>query len=216
MTPNEIIELARAQYNAVNEKGFYTDAELRGYLTAGCKELAAKSLCIKKIFTTTTVASTAEYSIPSYAISIKRITYDGKKLHSISFREDDVATLSNSTSTQTGTPNFYTQFATSMFLRPIPDDAKTLKIYAICNAQPILESTTTFEIPEDYHHDMTHYLNWRMALKDENPGISKAFIDLWKSAVVDARILERRKVIGDSFGHVQAIEVIPTSTFGTT
>lgn len=214
MTPEEVINLARSQYNAVNDT-FFSDAELRDYLSKACIELSLKAHCIQSTFTTTTVADQQEYELPEHAIAIKRITYDGKKLDPFTFREDDVVTLNNSTSTDSGTPSYYATWGTSIFLRPIPSDAKTLKIYAFVKAQRIESTTASLEIPEVYHHDLMDYVLFRMAIKDENNKSAKDYYDLWRQNIRDCIKAERRKLRGDSFTHVQAVEILPTTTLGT-
>jgi hypothetical protein len=55
----------------------------------------------------------------------------------------------------------------------------------------------------------------RMALQDENVGMARELQAMWERRVIEARKLERRRLIGDSWGHVQATEIIPYSTLGT-
>lgn len=213
MTPQEVMDIARSQYNATGDT-FFVETEMLRWITQGCQELAAKALTIRKIYTTTTVASTQEYALPSNIIAIKRMTYDGKKLDPYTFREDDSVTALNFDLTDTGTPIYYAKWDTSVFLRPIPDDAKTLKIF--CYTRPeTVTATSVIEVPEDYHHDIADYLVWRMALKDGNVTIAREYQAEWKEAVRQAKMLEVKKRRLDSFTHVQLMELVQTSNLGT-
>ncbi len=128
MTPNDLQEYARRQYNASADQ-FFSDSELYQHIWAAEYELAYKAMLIERVYTTTTVASQQEYSYPTDTIAIKRVTYDGVKLVPITFKEDDTLTLGNAATTATGSPQFYAIWNETLYLRPVPDDDLTLKLF---------------------------------------------------------------------------------------
>ena len=128
MTPTQLESAARQRYNAVNDS-FWSQAEMLGMIYQAQMELAAECLVIQNKYTTTTVASQQAYAWPTRAISIKRVTYDGAKIDPIDMREDDAISLSNTTSIATGTPQFYFSWENSIYLQPVPSEAKTLEIW---------------------------------------------------------------------------------------
>lgn len=213
MTPSEINEYARQQYNAVGDT-FYTDAELYRHIFAAELELAMKAGCIKNVYTTSTVVSTQEYSRPSGAIIIKRISYEGTKLAPISMREDDAITLMNQATTQTGTPQFYYEWGASFFLRPVPDAVGTLKIYSVDKPQPVT-ATSVLDVPDRYHDKIADYLLERMARKDKNYGGAKEFAASWADTVLEAIRHERRRLRGDQFTGIQDDAALAENVIGS-
>lgn len=212
MTPTEIVEYARQQYNAVGDT-FFSDAELYRHIFQAQMELAMKAGCIKSVYTTTTVASTQEYSRPTNAIVIKRITYNGVKLAPITMREDDAITFSNQTTTASGTPAYYFEWGSSIFLRPVPDGAQTLKMWTIDKPQTVT-ATSTLDVPDRYHYAIADYLTWRIALKDKNVALAKEYQAGWERALLEAVKHERKRLRGDSFYGIQDNEQLAETVIG--
>lgn len=214
MTPGQIAEYARQQYNSVNDD-FFSDAELYRHIYQAEMELAMEANCIRTVFTASTVASTQEYTKPTLAMSIKRITYEGNKLFPINMREDDALTLSDQNTTATGTPQYYFEFGTSIFLRPIPSGVGTLKIFAYCQPDTVT-STSSLEVPTRYHAAIADYLCAMKAAKDKNFEASTFHMQKWQAAVTKAKQYERRLLRGDAFAHVNNENELPLALIGTT
>ncbi len=212
MTPVEIVEFARQQYNAVGDS-FFSDAELYRHLFQAQMILATKSNCIRNVYTASTVASTQEYSRPTNTIVIKRITYNGVKLAPITMREDDAITLSNSTTTATGDPSYYWEWGSSFFLRPVPAGVGTLKIYSIDKPQTV-SSTSTIDVPDRYHYGLADYLTWRIVLKDRNAPLAREYKDVWEAFVLETIRHERKRLRGDAFYGIQDNESLAETVIG--
>lgn len=212
MTPAEIQEYARQQWNAVGDQ-FFSDSEFYRHLYGAQMELAKETNCIRRVFTTSTVADQQEYAKPTNCISIKRITYNGLKIFKITDREDDSLTLNNSTTTATGTPQYYFEWGSSIFLRPVPAEVGTLKIFCYCQPQAV-SSTSTMEVPERYHLQIPDYLLWKMALKEKNFEAAREFMGLWQGHLIEAKKYERKLLRGDSFVSVQDQETLPLTVIG--
>ena len=201
MTPTQIEELSRNKYNAIGDSFFFQD-EILGYMYEACLELARHAKMIERTYTTSTVASQQEYSYPTNTIAIKRITYDGKKLKPITFREDDAITGLNQSTTSAGTPQYYAIWNETIYLRPIPSSVATLKIFSY-NEPSALTITSTLEIPTQFHMDIVNFIVSEMASKDLNYTAADRYLQKWERAKIEARKWQRIKNRGDSFSTVQ-------------
>lgn len=202
MTPAEIETAARQQYNAVGDTN-WSAAEIYTLITLGCNEMARFAKCIEKTATDTSVASTRAYSNPTRWIEYKRIEYDGQKLEPITFREDDQLSLTGAASTDTGTPGGYAQFASSIYLRPIPaTSALTITFYYYATHAAITTSSQTIEIPEHFHGYLVDYVLYRMYLKDKDPASASEYKGNWIQGMKEARAWQARKKRGDAPAHV--------------
>ena len=213
MTPNEVIEYARQQYNSLNDD-FFSDSELYRHIYQAEMQLAIQTNCIRNVYTASTVASQQEYTKPTLAISIKRMTYEGNKLYPIDMREDDALTQSNQSTTVTGTPQYYYEFGTSFFLRAIPSAVGTLKIFAICQPDTV-SSTSTLGTPVRYHASLADYLCSMKAAKDKNFQAAAFHQQKWAAELNEAKKYERKLLRGDAFGHVKDEYELPLSVLGS-
>jgi len=213
MTPIEIETSARNQYNAVGDPN-WSSTEIYNLIYAACLEMARDcNLVIERVYTTSTVVGTQEYAFPTNALSIKRVTYNGKKLMPYTFRDDDTITLTNEASTDQGEPTYYYSWNSSIFLRPLPDTVRTLKIYTINEPQAVV-STSTLEVPTFTHMNIVDFVVSQMASKDLNFNTANYYRGLWDAhKVAIARKLKLMKV-GDAFRTVQSEESHPLTTLG--
>ena len=213
MTPTQIETLARNRYNAVNDT-FWSQAEIFTYLDGACLEVARECLLIERTYSATTVASTQEYAFPTNTIAIKRVTWNGLKLKPITMREDDGVTGLNMTTTATGTPQYYWTWNYTIALRPIPNAAYTLKIWSY-NLPSAISSTSTLEVPSEFHWDLANYVNREMALKDSNMNAAQEYSMLWEKSVKQMKSWSKKRKRGDAFGQVQDEEQLVESYLGT-
>lgn len=197
MTPLELEEYARRRYNAVDDT-FFSSAEIMDYIYHACQELAQESQVIERIYTTTTVASTQAYDFPTNAMSFKRVTWNGRKLALIDMREDDAITGMNQATTDTGDPEVYWIWNRAIYLRPIPSSAQTLKMWSF-NFPSEVSTTSTLEVPEQFHLKLANYVNQQMAVKDQNFIAAKYYGTLWEKDKLDVKRTMRKLKRGDGF-----------------
>lgn len=212
MTPTEIETEARNAYNAVGDS-FFSQSEIFNLIWKALNELAHECLAIENTYTTSTVASQQAYSYPSNTISIKRVTYEGKKLKPVTFREDDAITGLNQSTTSTGTPQFYFIWDSEIYLRPIPSAVGTLKVYSY-NQHTTISSTTTLEIPAIWHMALVDFVVAQMAAKDSNFTAAQYYKANWESTKLAVKRWNRKRLRGDSFAAVQDEEELVESYFG--
>jgi len=213
MTPTEVITAARRAYNA-DDDTFWTEAEFLTLLYEAQMELVHAGLIIEKRFSTTTVVNQREYDYPANIISIKRITYDGEKLHPIDFRDDDAITINNSSTTDTGSPLYYQIWDYDIHLRPIPDDTKTLEIWGYAEPIQLANITSALEVPSEYHPGLKNYLLKEMAIKDTNQPIYREYEKRWNIELLKARKWKARRKRGDSNAIVKNEEMFQNSILG--
>lgn len=212
MTPGNITEYARQQYNSVNDN-FFSDAELYRHIWAAQKELAREAKVIERVYTTTTVAGTQSYAFPTSTIAIKRVTYNGSKLQPITMREDDSYTLNNQAVTTQGQSQYYYTFDSVIYLRPLPDSAYTLQIFSYNMPQEVTNSST-LEVPDIFHLGMVDYLLWRMAAKDQNYQAAEHWKGQWQQEVAAAKAWSRKRQRADGFAAVQDEDTLPRTQLG--
>ena len=106
MTPTELETYVRQRYNAIGDN-FYPQALIFNYFYDAEMELARKTKCIQRVYSTTTVASQRAYDVPSLSHAIARVEYDGERLQPNDFVDDDSMTGGNADETITGRPTHY-------------------------------------------------------------------------------------------------------------
>jgi hypothetical protein len=206
MTPTELETAARNKYNAIGDS-FFGQSEIFDLLYDACNQIAREALAIKATYTTSTVVSQHEYTKPSNTISIKRVTYNGQKLKPITLREDDSITGLNQSTTAEGTPAYYYEWDGSIFLRPIPSEVGTLKIYSY-NSHDVITSTSTISVPTEYHMNLVDYVVSEMCAKDQNFQMATWYANKWDRFKLDCIRFEKKKLRGDSFSAVQSEEAM--------
>lgn len=212
MTPQEVNTAARRRYNAVSD-GFWTDEELYDIMYQGCTELATEGLLIESTFSTSSVVSQQEYAWPSNAIAIKRATYDGKKIVPIDFRDDDVLTTLEQTTTEIGVPTSYAFWDDIFYLRPVPSQVKTIKVWAYVRPS-VITASSSLEIPTEWHMELVNLLLREMDAKNKNYVGATYYGNLWKNAVDRAKKFAMKRKRRDSFAVVKNVDMIYQNSIG--
>jgi hypothetical protein len=212
MTPLEVITAARQFHNAVGDD-FWSDAELYNHLYFSATELATEAECIENRYTTTTVASQQEYEKPTRAVRTKRVEYNGQKLDVIDFRGLDSVYL-NTTTTVTGTPQYYYAFDNVVGLYPTPDTAGvTIKIYSY-DYPSFPSATSTLEIPVQYHRALVMGVRAQMSPKELGHPNTGFYQQEWERLLLQIKRQERRRRRGDKFRRVLREEDLPNTQLG--
>lgn len=204
MSPTQVLESARQSYNAVGDT-YWSDAELLKYAYYAELELNREGLAIERTFTTNTVVDQREYNYPTNMMQIKRLTYDGAKLKPITFGEWDLLTVNDTSSTETGEPQYYMTWNSVIILQPIPDTVAELKIRGI--VRPTLQAITgTFLIDEQFHPAIVDYVVWRMTIKDSNNPMADRYRGIWNEHIAGIRRWRQKKRRGDRFARVKNVD----------
>ena len=213
MTLSEIEDAARSRYNAQGDTN-WSSAEIATIVYEGCLEMSRDcGLLIEKRFESLTVAGTGEYEFPDSADSVKRITYNGRKLKEITMREDDVLTLENQLTTDTGDTEYYYVWDRTFFLRPIPQDGLVLEVFALCTEEA-LTPLSVLSTPEQFHGSLITYVVAQMSAKDLNWQMYDRYIAKWDIEKDRIRAKIRRSKRADAFTIVKSEEMLPYQTLG--
>lgn len=213
MTPLDINTAARQRYNAVGDD-FWSDSEIYSMIYQACCEMATEGFIIEQTYSTVSVASQQQYTFPTNALNIKRITFDGKKLDYITFREDDVITALNQTIGDTGTPTYYASWNNILYLRPVPTTAGlTIKIWANIEPQSVT-AASTLELPTELQMAVVNFILSEMSAKNKNYQGAQYYRVLWEKDLARAKRLNRRRKIGDAFQVVKNVDVMIQSDLG--
>jgi hypothetical protein len=206
MTPDDVSGLARQRYNAVGDS-FFADTELYNLLWQAQQILAMQTKCIEDVQTTTTVIGQHEYAMPTNAISIKRVTYNGISLIPINFTEDDIVTGFSAATTSTGQPAYYYEWEESIYLRPTPNEALTLKVWFFARPQTV-SSTSTLDIKEEYQLGLVDFLLQHMFGKDGKDNMSAYHMNLWNQFVINVGSWEAKRRRGNSAAAVLNLDAL--------
>lgn len=201
MTPAQIEEYARRRYNAVGDT-FWSQEEIFQHIYDACLEMSRECLSVERTYSTTTVSGTQGYDFPTNAMAIKRVTWNGRKLTPMDMREDDAITGLNMATTDTGNPEFYWIWNQTIYLRPIPGSAQTLKLWTY-NFPSTVTTTSTLEIPEQFHLKIPNYVNQQMALKDQNFTAAEYYSSLWERDKTDIKRWMKKMKRADGFATVK-------------
>lgn len=194
MTPSELELAARNRYNAVGDPHF-SSAMIMDIIYQASMEIANECLCIEQSYTTTSIASTREYAYPTNAFAIRNVEYKGIKI----FYTDLESDPKTSTTTVTGTPAKYAIWNYELILFPTPDTTgDTIKIFTYNRPQAVTTSST-LEIPSEYHLDMIDLILSVMYAKDQNNGMATYHRNLWERSLGRIKRHRMKMKSGDEF-----------------
>jgi hypothetical protein len=201
MTPSEIETAARRQYNAVGSN-FWSQAEIFDLIYFAQMDLARRAHVLQQTYETPTVISTADYSYPTNALGIKRITWYGRPLKNNEFKEDDMVTGYDASTVSTGDPRYYLTWNRTISLRPIPSSVQTLKIWTY-DQPSVPTAISTLDVPLKYHPDIVDYCLGKMVVKDEKYDLSQYYLDRWEMHIKNAMRDVQKEKRNDSFAYVK-------------
>lgn len=213
MTKDQIVSQARRKINAQDDD-FWSDEEVLIALKEVEDELSLEAETIENTYTTSSVASQAQYTKPANAHTIKRITYDGYKVKRITERQKDAIGFGTNI-TITGTPGYYMEFEDYFELYPVPDAVKTLKLWTLDEAGLLSSSSTTLSTPSKYHWAVIIGLSAQLAMKETGHPLAAPLAVRWEEVKKKVRSHVRRSKRGDGPAMVNVEEIQPISEFGT-
>lgn len=212
MTPTELVNFVRQKQNSVGDD-FWSDSEILNLIWAASFEIAREAFVIETTYTVTTVVGTQQYSYPTNTIAVKRVTYNGQKLTKINMREDDQLTGQNQATTTTGNPIYYYEWGNNIYLRPIPNDTKSLVVFSYNEPQQ-LTTTSVIEVPSQYHLDMADYVLSAMSAKEKNFQGAQYYKGQWEQKLLKIKMFERKRLRTDSNANVQDIDSMNQTLIG--
>lgn len=140
MTARQMLSLLRDRLREICPDSF-PDGYLVQELNVAQAALVAKTRCLVDSATTTTVAGTQKYAVPTDSVKVLAAEYDGKRLP-----EHAIASILDAEAA-TGIPYAFAVFADEVWLYPTPDAAKTLRTYYV--RRPAALSVATLDTASD-------------------------------------------------------------------
>jgi len=200
MTPGALNTAIRQRYNAVGDT-FFSDAEVYDIIYQACMIMAQECFVIENTYTTTSVSGTREYAYPTTAIAIRRIEYDGEKvLPAPAGLDSDPKT---STTEVSGDPRFYALWNNEIIFYPTPSaTGDTIEIFTYNEPQAI-ESTSTLEVPSEYHLDIIDFGLSVFYAKDGNQSMAMFHDRKWQENLNRIKRTRAKKKRGDQFAVVR-------------
>lgn len=214
MTSQTIIDAARQNLSAVNDT-FWSDTELLQKLYQAELQLSRQTNCIEGSHSDTSVAATATYSVPSLSREVTRVTFNGSKLQFITQRQADEINFNSSTS-QSGTPRYYSLYASTMTFYPTPDVSALAIIIFSFDIPNVPTASSTPDTPIPYHDTLVTGLTYLMTPKDLGHPLTLFWREKWASDIQEVRESIRRKKVGDRLNIVQTEENALSTNFGIT
>lgn len=155
MTRGEIRDLVRqmlAEQNA--DDSFWSDSTLNMYIQSAYNQIVLDAELMHCTSKTPSVAEQADYQIPSDALLVLRVWYDGEKLEKTSPEElDDLDPGWLRRVCDVGkNPTHWLPRAQMIRLYPAPaESGKTIELWAIQSPRQLAADTDAPEIQEAYH-----------------------------------------------------------------
>lgn len=194
MTPSDLETAARNRYNAIGDPHF-SSAMIMDIIYQACMQMATEAMVVEQTYTTTSTSGTREYAYPTNAMAIRRVEYNGKKLKFTTLESDP----KTSTTEVSGTPAEYSIWNGEMILFPTPDTSSvTIKVYTY-NRPAAVTSTSTLEVPAEYHLDILDLILSVMYAKDQNNGMATYHRNLWENSLRRIKRHQMKRKSGDEF-----------------
>ncbi len=184
---------------------FFAADELYDLIWQAQQELAIETNCIEETQTTSTVISQHEYAKPTNAISIRRVTWNGMALIPIGFMEDDAVTGFSAATTDSGTPTYYYEWESSLFLRPTPNAVQTLKVWFYARPQQVT-AVSTLDVAEEYQLMIKDYLLQHMFGKDGKDQMAQFHLNKWEASLAKVKGWEMKRKRGNLTNAVKNLD----------
>lgn len=176
MTVDEIIDYVRNIHNESNaQTKFWSDDELYSLIEVKSNQIntMVPGLIQGSDTSTTTVASTAEYTIPTGFIEVHRVWYDGRPLKYVGFRPFESRRPTGVATS--GLPREFMIWNDQIILSPPPSEAKTLTFWGTKIQATITSGATTPSIPVVFHSCLCDGVVAEMYAKDENLAFANTY-----------------------------------------
>lgn len=191
--PSGILNTIRDQlYEA--EEGFYSDSEIYTYLSEAESTMADAVGGVRTTSTISTSGSLAEYTRPSGALEIYRVTWDSKTMDKININDvDRVEGDQYGGVGMSGNPQFYYEDGDVVGLSPSPSSTKNLKIWYEYFPTVLASGSTSFSIDDQFVYSLINYVLFRAYSKDNEQVQANVYLQLWNHSIDKAKVSYRQR-----------------------
>lgn len=156
----------RAQHDFLWDDDMATQDKLDRTINEGLRRFVRETLCLYDTYTTTSVSGTAAYSLPADSLNppkVHHVMYDDHVLEPMNYLETRDL---NPFLTNTGTPLGFYINGNQVYLYPVPDSAKELKIVYYKKPAELSADDDVPEIPEEFHEALANYAAYQIMRSD--------------------------------------------------
>lgn len=136
-----------------------TDDDILRWVNDAMRDIALKNNLLPVKSSTALVAGQQDYTLPTDLVTLDTIRYGTTKLQPLSQQEADE--FMDTTTTNTGTPLYYSRWGSTISLYPIPDSSAvsggSLALYYNREPNAVTDLSSTPEIPRVYHLRLVEY-----------------------------------------------------------
>jgi len=184
-----LITKCRRRLNETSDN-LHTSDDLIAYADEAQKYFVRETRCLQGISSTAVADGTQGYSLPSDFLALRRVTFDGKKIFSVSFPEIDESGTNETDTSATGTPKNFYIYNQTVYLIPIPGSSangESLKIYYYKFPATIDATTDTLETDVVYDDIIVAYMTYLAFLKDGEFDMADYHMSECNSKIISAK-----------------------------
>jgi hypothetical protein len=194
MTLSSLTDFIRSAYNSAEGDTFFTSNWMVTQIWAAETQLANEGWVIEQTYSTTSAIGTRTLAWPINCLAIKEVRYKGKKLLKVDLENDP----KNDENNPTGEPRSYTVWEKEIILFPTPDTAgDTIQIRTYQAPSQLVLATDPLNVPDEYQICIADKVIAEMAIKDQNIGLSREYMNKWTMCVIKAKQNQRRQKRSD-------------------
>lgn len=156
----------------------WDDTQLTRWINEGARDIARRTEVLQDRLTTTAVAGTQEYTLPTDMVRVYRVEFvptGATSTYTLDYRDFnslDGVWWSQKT-TRKGTPFLYTIWgfppSAKLILYPIPDPGGTITVYYYRLPVEAVNGGDNLELPEGWHDLLSDYCEYKALRKDADP-----------------------------------------------
>lgn len=169
--------------------GYFTDSMLTRWLNNGALELAYRLENLEEVSSDDSVASTANYTLPTDLLKIKRVQYNSRPLRWISYPELDKYEKTGSPSTDyDGTPTSFYLWDGELYLYPAPAAALTngIRITYYKSPAALVGDTDVSDHPLQFHNLLIYWAVERGLRRDGYHTEADRYQQMWTEGINNA------------------------------
>lgn len=180
MTVTEVLDYVKRLHTEDQaQTPFWSDLELYSILERKCNEVLGKiGLIEAKDTTLTTTSGTADYTIPSDFINLRRVYVNGMPVKYLNRRQFEARSPQGIA--PSGDPREFTMWGSILTLIPTPStSAQVITILGEKTQSAITSPTSTIDIPAVFHGYLCDSMIIDMFAKDLNQGLATFYQNRW-------------------------------------
>lgn len=168
-----------------------SDADIVRWINEAQREIAHETGCLQTTATTSIIADQADYTVGSITpviYEISSVLIDGRRIINmpVSQAEESIS-LADPEESETGSPQFWYEWANTLTFWPVPNKPGTLTIRYVAEPTNVtVNGTDVLSLPDEYFQDVIAFVLKQAYEMDENPEMMQL-----KAAEYESSLAER-------------------------